>query len=81
MERFGFNDISEYQEAYRKALQESTKEGTIKCEEDTKMKWEQRDEEEEEEKKFQMESWKEESSAHKNDPALFAGYWNPVKSL
>jgi hypothetical protein len=81
MQRFGFNDISEYQEAYRKALQESTKEGTIKCEEDTKMKWEQRDEEEEEEKKFQMESWKEECSEHENAPALFPGYWNPAKSL
>jgi hypothetical protein len=80
MQRFGFNDISEYQEAYRKALQESAKEVTIKKEEDARMKWENM-EENREEKKFHRDSWKEESSRHENAPDLFAGFWNPAKSM
>ena len=72
MQRFGFNDISEYKEAYRRALQESTKE--IKCEMDSVL---QKEERKEEDAKEEIDCHKE-PSIHETASAQFAGFWNPA---
>jgi hypothetical protein len=76
MQRFGFDDIVEYQEAYRRALQESTEGGKRKS---------QQDETESPKKtKVHLEAVspvKEEKMEKESSAAQFAGFWNPASSL
>jgi hypothetical protein len=78
MQRFGFDDIVEYQEAYRRALQESTEERKRKNDQD--------------EAAYPKKSKvnlvasetspvKEEKVEKESSGAQFAGFWNPASSL
>ena len=78
MQRFGFDDIVEYQEAYRRALQEST--------EDRKRKNDQDEAEHPKKSKVhlgvsQTGQLKEEKMEKESSSAQFAGFWNPASSL
>jgi len=79
MQRFGFDDIVEYQEAYRRALQEST---------EGKKRKNDQDEEAESPKKVRVHQGsaetspiKEEKIEKESSASQFAGFWNPASSL
>jgi hypothetical protein len=82
MQRFGFNDISEYKEAYRRALQESSTDGKLKVEEDMKVKKEEIEEKTKEEGEVKNETdCRKDTDAVENSTAQFAGFWNPAANI